>query len=263
MLKLIHNRLVAKYALAFAGLIIAAYFAWNAYPIGEYSGKQFLADVPGGSAILGVIAALMMGVLVILLFFHKEYIHEDIKEYSRLRNDQRFLNAFKWFTWFVLALEFCSVAFRWYLLNWSRLGFVFLAIGVVGMALTYILGLVLHAVVNRPSKLAAAHLREEAGRQAFEDGEKHLGKLSTGQKRRVAGGDASPIDDVRDAKAQEREEEVAAVRRRRQQAAEEEAERQRIAEEEDRKNEEFYRQMIAPPIESPANNGKGKRPLNF
>jgi len=109
--------------------------------------------------------------------------------------------------------------------------------------------------VNRPSKLAAAHLREEAGRQAFTDGEKHLKELSIGDKRRVAAGDASPIDDVRDAKYREREEAVAEMKRQKQQAADEEAERQRVADEEDKRNEEFYEQMVAPP--------RGKTPSDF
>jgi len=181
MLRFLHNRHVAKYALAAAGLMITAYFAWNAYPIGAYSAEQF--GTPGGPAALGTIAALVMGVLVFILFFGKEYLREDIKEYSRLRNDPRFINAFKWFSWIVLALEFCSVAFRWYLLHYSRLGFVLLAIGIVGIAMSYILGLVLHAVVNRPPSVAAAHLREEAARQAFGDAEKHLPELSVGQMR--------------------------------------------------------------------------------
>ncbi len=247
MLKWIHNRGVAKYALAFAGLVIAGYFAWNAFPVGEYSGKLFLSDVPGGPGILGAFAALMMGVLVFLCVFSKEYLKEDVREYSRLRNDYSFLRAFNLFMWFVLALEFCSVAFRWYLLKGSGLGWVLLGIGIIGMTLTYIVGKVLHAVVNRPSKLAAAHLREEAGRQAFTDGEKHLKELSIGDKRRVAAGDASPIDDVRDAKYREREEAVAEMKRQKQQAADEEAERQRVADEEDKRNEEFYEQMVAPP----------------
>ena len=217
------------------------------YPIGFYSGQQFLTDVPHGPVMLGAIAALLMGALVFIACFHKERLREGVGVFSRLRNDPRYINAVKWFIWIVLAMEFCSVAFRWYLLNWSRVGLVLLAIGIVGVFATYIISLLSHAVMNLPPAVAASQLREEAGRQVFEDGRKHLKGLSIGQKRRVAAGDASPIDDVRDAGAREREEAVAEDRRRQQQAADEEAEREHVADEEARRNEEFYKQMIAPP----------------
>jgi hypothetical protein len=266
MLRLIHNRLLGKYALAFAGLVIAGYFAANAFPIGDWSARQFLTDVPGSPQILGGLAALMMFVLVILLFFHREYFREDIKEYSRLRNDDRFINAFKWFSWFVLALEFCSVSFRWYLLNWSRLGLVLFAIGIVGLGLTHILSLVLHALVNRPAASAAAHLRETAAREVFEDGEKVLPSLSIRDKRRVAAGDPSPIDNVRNKKWQEREDAVEADRKRQKAIDDDLAERQRIADAEARKNERFYTQMVSPeqptpdPLEMPSQNGHSRNP---
>ena len=270
MLRLIHNRHIPKYALAAAGLLFVFFFGWNAYPIGEYSGKQFLTDVPGGPAILGAIAALLMGALVFILCFAKEYLREDVAAYSRLRNDDRFIKAFKWFTWTVLAMEFCSVAFRWYLLNWQRLGLILFAIGIVGIFATSIISLVLHAVVNRPAAVAAAHLRERASREVFEDGEKVLPNLSIGDKRRVAAGDASPIDDVRNRKWQEREDAVAADRKRQQDAADELTKRERVAKENDRKNEEFYHQMVDPaepdptpePLELPAQsqNGHSRNP---
>lgn len=234
MLKLIHNRGLGKYVLAAAGIGIAVYFAFNAYPAGEWAGNKFLA-FPGGPQLLGFIAAAVMGVLILLLFFYKEYMREDVQEYSRVSGDPSFYRAFKLFVWLVMALEFCSVAFRWYLLNWSILGFVLLAFGIVGIGLTYILGKVLHAQVNRPASVAARRLREEAGRQVFEDSLRYLPKLNIGQKRKVAGGDPTPIDEVRDVRGRQREQEEAAA-----------AARQHAVDEETKKNEEFYRKMVDP-----------------
>ena len=259
MLKLIYHPNVVKYAITLAGLLFVAFFAWNMYPIGFYSGQQFLTDIPNGPVMLGAISALLMGALVFIACFHKERLREGVGIFSRLRNDHRYLRAVKWFTWIVLAMEFCSVAFRWYLLSWSRVGMILLAIGIVGVFATYLISLISHAVMNLPPAVAAAGLREEAGRQVFEDGRKHLKELSIGEKRRVAAGDASPIDDVRDAKAQEREDAVAEIKRQARAAADEEAERERVASEEQRRNQEFYEQMVAPP------RGKtnGKQPTNF
>ena len=259
MLKLIYHPNVVKYAITLAGLLFVAFFAWNMYPIGFYSGQQFLTDIPNGPVMLGAIAALLMGALVFIACFHKERLREGVGIFSRLRNDPRYLRAVKWFTWIVLAMEFCSVAFRWYLLSWSRVGLVLLAIGIVGVVATYLISLISHAVMNLPPAVAASQLREEAGRQVFEDGRKHLKGLSIGEKRRVAAGDASPIDNVRDIKAQEREAAVAEIKRQAQQAADEEAERERIADDENRRNQEFYEQMVAPP----GSNGHSKRPANF
>ena len=88
-------------------------------------------------------------------------------------------------------------------------------------------------------------MREEAGRSVFEDGRKHLPRLNIAQRRRVAGGDPQPIDDLRDEKSREREEEVRKT-----------TERRRIAEENDRANNDFYQKMIAPTGSNGSSNGK-------
>jgi signal transduction histidine kinase len=244
MLKLLHNKHIPKYFLAFVGIVIALYFALNAYPVGEWIGIHFL-HFAGGPQLLGIVCALFIGVCVLLLFFHKEYMKQAMTAYSQASNDYSFERAFKWFVVFVMCLEFCSVAFRWIQLNGSSLGWVLLALGIVGMCLTAILGKVLHGMVNVPPSVAAYHLRNEAGRQVFEDSEKHLKGLSIAQKRQVYIGNPQPIDDVRDEKAREREREVKASE-----------ERRRIAEEEQAKNDEFYQKMTSPA----GQNGHGGKP---
>ena len=114
---------------------------------------------------------------------------------------------------------------------------VILGVGVLGMAVTYVVGKILHVQMNRPPSVAARYMREEAGRSVFEEGHKLArGKsLTTAQKRQIWAGNPQPIDDLRDAKAAEREREVKAVE-----------ERRRIAEENDREQKEFYQRMLAP-----------------
>jgi hypothetical protein len=116
------------------------------------------------------------------------------------------------------------------------------------MAVTYVVGKILHVQMNRPPSVAARYMREEAGRSVFEEGHKLIRgkKLTIAQKRQIASGDPDPIDRVRDEQAAEREREVRAVE-----------ERRRIAEEEQAANDAFYQKMIAP-VESSSSNGHSK-----
>lgn len=247
MLRLIHNRSIVKYFLAALGIAFAFYFAWSFYPFGEWVGQHFLENAPGGSGLLGIVSAAILGGCVLIVVFYKEYIKEDTVAYSLATGDQSFANAFKWFIFFVMGLELFSVLFRAILLNFSPISIVILGVGVLGMAVTYVVGKILHVQMNRPPSVAARYMREEAGRSVFEEGHKLArGKqLTIAQKRQIAGGDPTPIDQVRDAQAQEREEEVRRV-----------AERRRIAEEEQARNNDFYKKMIAPAPES--SNGHSK-----
>jgi hypothetical protein len=245
MLRLIHNRSIVKYFLAALGIAFACYFAWSFYPFGEWVGKHFLQDAPGGPNLLGLLSAAILGGCVLIVVFYKEYIKEDTKAYSLATGDHSFMHAFHWFVWFVMGLEFFSVVFRCILINWGPISVVLFGVGLCGMAVTYVVGKILHVQVNRPPSVAAKYMREEAGRSVFEEGHKLVRgtKLTTAQKRQIASGNPQPIDDVRDEKAREREREVKAVEERRQ-----------IAEEEQTRNDEFYRKMIAP-VDPPSSNG--------
>ena len=253
MLRLIHNRTIVKYFLAALGMAFAFYFAWSFYPFGEWVGKHFLQDAPGGTQLLGIVSACILGGCVLIVVFYKEYIREDTQAYSLATGDASFMNAFQWFVWFVMGLELFSVLFRAILLNFSPVSFVMLGVGALGMAVTYVVGKILHVQMNRPASVAAKYMREEAGRSVFEEGH-HLvrsNKLSTQQKRQIAGGDPTPIDQVRDAKAAEREREVKATE-----------ERRRIAEEEQARNHDFYQKMITAP-DSTSTNGHSTQSTSF
>src|SRR5215472_13512021 len=237
MLRLIHNRSIVKYFLAALGLAFAFYFAWSFYPFGEWVGKHFLQDAPGGPTVLGFVSAAILGGCVLIVVFYKEYIKEDTLAYSLATGDHSFAQAFRWFVFFVMGLELFSVLFRAILLNFSPVSLVILGVGILGMAVTYVIGKILHVQVNRPPSVAAKYMREEAGRSVFEEGHKLVrgNKLTTAQKRQIAAGNPQPIDEVRDERAREREREVQAFE-----------ERRRIAEEEQARNNEFYHKMIAP-----------------
>jgi hypothetical protein len=253
MLRLLHNRSIVKYFLAALGSAFAFYFAWSFYPFGEWVGNHFLQDAPGGPGLLGLMSAVILGGCVLIVVFYKEYIKEDTLAYSLATGDASFANAFRWFVLFVMGLELFSVLFRAILLNFSPVSMVILGVGVLGMAVTYVIGKILHVQMNRPPSVAARYMREEAGRSVFEEGHKLVRgkKLTTAQKRQIASGNPEPIDEVRDEKAREREREVAAVE-----------ERRRMAEEEQARNNDFYQKMIAP-VESSSPNGQDKSSTPF
>jgi signal transduction histidine kinase len=253
MLRLLHNRSIVKYFLAALGMTFAFYFAWSFYPFGEWVGTHFLQDAPGGPKLLGFISAAILGGCVLIVVFYKEYIKEDTQAYSLATGDTSFVHAFRWFVWFVMGLELFSVLFRAILLNFSPVSVVLLGVGVLGMAVTYVIGKILHVQMNRPPSVAAKYMRQEAGRSVFEEGYQLVrgNKLTTTQKRQIASGNPAPIDEVRYEKAREREREVRAVE-----------ERRRIAEEEQARNDEFYHKMIAP-VQSSSPNGQGKHPTPF
>lgn len=246
MLRLIHNTKIPKYFLALAGLVIVAFFALNTYPVGHWFGEQFL-QFPGGPEILGIVSAAFIGIAVFIMFFHKEYLKNATRNHSDDTGDHSFENAYRWFVWFVLGLEMCSVAFRWIELNGSKLGWVLLGLGLLGVGMSIVLGKILHAMMNPTPERVAYELREKAGVLAFEEGAEQLPYLTNEQKRQIAAADNTPLDAVRDERAMAREREVATVEA-----------RNRKKEEERRKNAEMYQKMISPPDKA---SGNGKRPF--
>src|SRR2546430_5249437 len=140
MLRLIHNRSIVKYFLAALGIAFAFYFAWSFFPFGEWVGKQFLQDAPGGTRLLGFVSAAILGGCVLIVVFYKEYIKEDTKAYSLATGDQSFMYAFKWFVWFVMGLELFSILFRCILINFGPISIVLFGVGIFGMAVTYVVG---------------------------------------------------------------------------------------------------------------------------
>lgn len=249
MLKLIHNRAIVKYFLAALGIAFAFYFAWSFYPFGEWVGKHFLMDAWGGAQLLGYVSAAILGGCVLVVVFWKEYIKEDSVAYSLATGDQSFVNAFKWFIWFVMGMELFSVLFRAIMINFGPVSIVILGVGLFGMAVTYAVGKMLHVQMNRPPTVAARYMKDEAQRSVFEEGHKMVrGKrLTIAQKQQIGAGNTDPIDEVRDEKAMAREREVKAVE-----------ERRSIAEKKQREDQEFYEKMVAPRSKASSNGASPK-----
>lgn len=220
-MKVFHNKLIQKLIVVALGLLSAGYFAWNFYYFGYWVGTHFLSTVFEGPDMLGYLCAALMFGAVITVFFYAEYMYEDVKAYSDAKGDKSFVDAFKEIKWWVTGLEVFSVLFRWYILNWSVVGFILLGAGLVLMRFTFVLGKAFHAQVNRPHEVEAGRIMEEAGRMVWEKGRKNLRHMNADQLRRVATGDPLPIDEVKDIREQERErgrqQEIEGIRLREQQ----------------------------------------------
>lgn len=192
------------------GLVLALYFAWSFYPFGDWSGRQFLTDLPFniGPYMLGIVCALIMFGLVCLMLFHKEYMKEDVKAFSALKKDKSFEYALHAFVLLVLGLELFSVIFRITLLGTSKFNTVMFGIGIVGIGLSWILGKVLHAQVNRPAPVEAGRIMNEAGNLAMEKVGRDMDKLSADELREVKAGNFSPLErwnDMRNARKYKKE----------------------------------------------------------
>lgn len=203
MLRIIKNRSIVKYVLAILGLMVALYFAWNFFAFGDWSGRQFLSDVPGASWIVGAVCFCIMGGLVLMLIFFKEHMLEDYEELSRMKRNNSYINALRGLIFFAAGLEVCSVLFRITILGTSKYNFILFGIGILGIALTYIIAKVLYAELNRPPELQAARIMNDAGILAMEEAGSNVHRLSPNDKRRVYGGDFEPLDQIQETKYSE------------------------------------------------------------
>lgn len=257
MLRLIHNRSIVKYVLALVGIIISLYFAWNFYPFGEWSGKQFLSDVPGGPQILGIICAAILGGLVLLLLFHKEYMREDVKAYSALKRDKSYENALNMFVWFVMGMELFSIVFRITILNTNKYNTVLFGVGIVAMALTYVISKVLHAQVNRPASIEASRIMNDAGNTVLSRAGNDMGKLSNDDLRQIHAGNLNPLNRIQDARTR---------RKQRKAQEEEQAHMDWLAAQQksDAAAQSFLQPRSDDPVDfMPSSNGHSKQPTNF
>lgn len=251
MLRIIHNRAIVKYVLAAVGIAIALYFAWSFYPFGEWAGKQFLSDVPNGPQMMGIICACILGGLVLLLLFHKEYMREDVRAYAKGK-DGSFESALNMFVWIVVALEGFSILFRAIIINFSRFSWVIIGVGLVGMALTYIISKILHALVNRPASVEALRVMNDAENEVMARARKDMGKLDSDDLRHVGKGNFNPLG------------KLTSLRENRRVRKEQEKEQEHmdwLAEQQ--KGQAAVQKFLDPNYADPGQNGHSKQPTSF
>lgn len=219
-MRIILNGTIGKFLAIIEGLVTAGYFAWGLYYFGEWMGKTFLENIPGGSQTLGILCAVIMFLAVLYRFFYIEYAREDVHAYEDDRGDGSFEKALKQLQWIVLFLEIGSLAFRWWVAQWSFPGLVMVFIGLLLLWLSYILGKVLHAQVNRPQDVEADRIMYKAGSRIWQGLGKHINHMNVDQLRRIASGDPTPLDEVKDLSTREREREMSRAEQRRQEGQE-------------------------------------------
>lgn len=267
-MKLFHNKFIGKALAVLFGLAAAGYFAWTFSYFGAWIGATFLEQtLPGAAETLTIFCAAIMALAVLYSFFFIEYAKEDVEAYEYDRGDGSFNRALKRLKWGVLGLELFSVLFRFIQLlimpgNWAAHLALALAMAGVGLALLWLAGLfgkVLHAQVNVGYEVEAERLQNEAGHEVIHKSRKHFRKLTVDQMRRVAAGDFSALDDVRDADEQER---LDAANERMQKRADWQARKGKAKS----AMTKFLQPRGDDPadfLEQPSHNGHSKRPVNF
>lgn len=220
-MKLFHNRLIGKVLAVILGLACAVYFGWTFSFFGFWMGEHFQGAFPEAPTTIALACGIVMFLAVVYTFFFAEYTKEDVEAYEDDKGDGSFYRALKQLKWAVLGLEIFSLLFRLFQLNFALIGLAMIGIGLVLLWLAHLFGKVLHAQVNAPHDVEASRVMNEAGRKVWEETRKNLSKLkNVDELRRVAGGDLTPIDRVRDVSEQERIDASTQSARRRQQAQE-------------------------------------------
>jgi hypothetical protein len=215
-MKLFHNKLISKLLAIILGLACALYFGWTFSFFGFWMGEKFHGAVPGGSTVIALACWIVMSLAVIYTFFYAEYTKEDVQAYEDDRGDGSFERALKQLKWGILGLELFSLLFRWFQLNFALIGIAMIGIGLVLLYLAHLFGKILHAQANAPFDVEASRVMREAGSKAWQETRKGLRKVKgVDDLRRIASGDLSPIDKVKDASVQERQgEETRSAQRR-------------------------------------------------
>lgn len=204
-MKLLHNKMVGKLLALILGLACAVYFGWTFSFFGFWMGEHFQGALPEAPTTIALACGIVMFLAVVYTFFFAEYTKEDVLAYEDDKGDGSFYRALKQLKWAVLGLELFSLLFRLFQLNFALIGLAMVGIGIVLLWLAHLFGKVLHAQVNTPHDVEAARVMNEAGRKVWDETRKNLSKLKNiDELRRVADGDLTPIDRVRDVSEQER-----------------------------------------------------------
>ena len=204
-MKLLHNKTIGKLLALILGLACAVYFGWTFSFFGFWMGQHFQGAFPEAPTTIALACGIVMFLAVVYTFFFAEYTKEDVLAYEDDKGDGSFYRALKQLKWAVLGLEVFSLLFRLFQLNFAPIGLAMVGIGLALLWLAHLFGKVLHAQVNAPHDVEAARVMNEAGRRVWSETRKQLGKIkNVDALRRVAGGDLTPIDAVRDADERDR-----------------------------------------------------------
>lgn len=204
-MKLLHNKLIGKLLAIILGVACALYFGWAFSFFGYWMGEKFQGAFPEAPATVALICGVVMFLAVVYAFFYSEYTKEDVQAYEDDRGDGTFIKAFKQLKWGILGLEIFSLLFRWFQLNFALIGIAMIGIGIVLLWLAHLFGKLLHAQANVPHDVEASRVMREAGAKVWAETRKTMSRIKdVDSLRRIADGDLSPIDHVKDVDEQER-----------------------------------------------------------
>ncbi len=205
-MKTFHNGTIGRLLAVGFAICIHALFAAGAFYFGRFIGSYVFNDIPNGAELFGAGLAILVFGGAMFGFIYLEYAREDVQAYASSRHDGG--NTFHRALWIlqvsVILMELSSLLYRVYTINDPIKRFVVLLLGIAALVIAWALGKIVHAMANRPLDLAYQRARDQAGRKVVDDGMKHIDKMNAEQLRRFWNGDASTIDEVRDASDSER-----------------------------------------------------------
>ena len=213
-MKLFHNKFVGKALAVLFGLAAAGYFAWTFSYFGAWVGSTFLDQtLPGAAITLTIFCAIVMALAMLYAFFYIEYAREDVEAYEDEQGDGSFIKSFHQLKRGVLFLELFSLLFRFIQLAYTlgnmalhiALGLAMIGVGLALLWLAHHFGKVLHAQVNAPHDVVADRMKNEAGHQLWRGAPKLMKRMSADQLKRLADGDETTLDEVRDMDDAERQ----------------------------------------------------------
>lgn len=254
-MKLFHNKFIGKLLAFILGFACAVYFGWTFSFFGFWMGEKFQGAFPEAPQTIAAACGVVMFLAVVYTFFFLEYAKEDVLAYEDDKGDGSFYKALRQLKWAVLGLEVFSLLFRLFQLNFATIGLAMVGIGIVLLWLAHLFGKVLHAQVNVPHDVEAARVMDEAGRKVWGKTRNLLGRVeSVDDLRRVAAGDLTPIDKLKDAGERDRiDNETRAEQRRKEAQERRDAARQAAS-------RHLKPRSFDDPVDiMPSNNGNGHR----
>ena len=215
MLKALHNDKVSLGWAIAVEIIVHAFFAGQAFLLGDFLGEIALASV-FGAYLGGVIGA---GLLALFLFGASfqafvlgEYMREHVESYERATGKQGYLANWALIKWLVGGIELASLLFRCGTIvakdgNWGQAITVAL-LGLVSLWYAFAQAKVIHASVNRPLTYDMIKARNQVGKSLVTDTLKLAPRMTADQKVRFLKGDTTPLDELYQSELSRRQEKL-------------------------------------------------------
>lgn len=204
-MKFFINAGIGKFLILIFAAGIHAAFGFGAYYLGLFLANLVLSESGGiGAQIAAVLYALAIFLGSVWAFMYGEYAREDIAAYQRVNGGHKHL-ALSVLLVFIGLNELGSLGFRLTQVHdpYQRLWLG--VVGVVLLAIAYLLGKVIHAMANKPLAVQTRRMLEEVRRSTVDDLSKYAPKLPLNKRLELLQGNTDVLKEAHDATEAERQ----------------------------------------------------------